>query len=238
MQLYYKSILFVFFLLTGTIGRAQDDSTNVTGPALDTVSSLRRLEDRPFRHSLVPFSLVGYGLLAQAVNPLDELDRSLQGAFSRSSRQTRVDDYLQYAPVAAFYGMKAAGLPSRHNLVGGTLIYLLSAVVVTVTTQGGKRIFGRTRPDGSSDNSFPSGHTATAFAGAEFFNREYGGLSPWYGVAAYTTAATTGYLRIYNNKHWFSDVLAGAGIGILSARFSGWLAPRLFRRVFRRGPRS
>jgi membrane-associated phospholipid phosphatase len=40
-------------------------------------------------------------------------------------------------------------------------------------------------------------------------------------------AATTGYLRMYNNKHWFGDVVAGAGVGILSAKFSYWLFEKL-----------
>ncbi len=78
------------------------------------------------------------------------------------------------------------------------------------------------RPDGSRRNSFPSGHTATAFLGAELVRIEYG----WgWGAAAYTAAAATGFLRMYNEKHWFHDVIAGAGIGILSARVAYWLLP-------------
>ena len=66
----------------------------------------------------------------------------------------------------------------------------------------------------------PSGHTATAFAGAELLRLEYKEVSPWYGFAGYVVATATGTLRVLNNRHWVSDVVAGAGFGILSARLS------------------
>ena len=68
------------------------------------------------------------------------------------------------------------------------------------------------RPDGSSNNSFPSGHTATAFAGAECMYREYKDQSIWYGIEGYAVATATGLFRMYNDRHWLTDVVAGAGI--------------------------
>ena len=90
------------------------------------------------------------------------------------------------------------------------------------------------RPDGSSTNSFPSGHTATAFMGAEFLYQEYKDVSIWYGVGGYAIATTTGALRIYNNKHWLTDVAAGAGIGILCTKAAYWLNPLLNEKKFNR----
>jgi membrane-associated phospholipid phosphatase len=90
-----------------------------------------------------------------------------------------------------------------------------------------KRATGVTRPDGTNALSFPSGHTATAFASAEFMRMEYKDVSPWYGIAGYAAAATTGYLRMYNNRHWLGDVLAGAGIGILSTQAAYFLYPKI-----------
>lgn len=81
------------------------------------------------------------------------------------------------------------------------------------------------RPDGSSLNSFPSGHTATAFMGAELMMQEYKNESVWYGISGYVVAAGTGAFRMYNNRHWLTDVVAGAGIGILSAKAGYWLYP-------------
>lgn len=88
------------------------------------------------------------------------------------------------------------------------------------------------RPDGSSRNSFPSGHTATAFLGAEILRREYWKVSPWIGIAGYAVAAGTGFFRMYNNRHWLTDVVAGAGFGILSAQAAYWLYPAIAKTFF------
>ena len=45
--------------------------------------------------------------------------------------------------------------------------------------------------------------------------QEYKDVSVWYGISGYIVATGTGFFRIYNNKHWLTDVAAGAGIGIL-----------------------
>jgi membrane-associated phospholipid phosphatase len=68
------------------------------------------------------------------------------------------------------------------------------------------------RPNGS-DHSFPSGHTAASFMGAEFIRKEYG----WaWGVPAYLAASYVGWSRVVSGNHWPRDVFAGAAIGILS----------------------
>ena len=88
--------------------------------------------------------------------------------------------------------------------------------------------------DAQHDYSFPSGHTATAFMGAEFLRKEYWDVSPWIGVAGYAVAAGTGFFRMYNNRHWLTDVLTGAGIGILSTQAAYWLYPTITKTFFRK----
>ena len=90
-----------------------------------------------------------------------------------------------------------------------------------------KKLTHRTRPDSSTDNSFPSGHTATAFVAAEFLHQEYGEKSVWISVGGYTMATLIGVSRVFNNRHWVSDVVAGGGIGILSTKAVYWLYPHL-----------
>jgi membrane-associated phospholipid phosphatase len=99
-----------------------------------------------------------------------------------------------------------------------------------------KNISHEQRPDGSNDFSFPSGHTAEAFASAEFMRQEYKDVSPWYGVAGYLTATATGLLRMYNNKHWLSDVVAGAGVGIASTKLAYLIYPAIKRKLFKDKP--
>jgi membrane-associated phospholipid phosphatase len=73
----------------------------------------------------------------------------------------------------------------------------------------------RTRPDGSNNLSFPSGHTSTAFSLAAVAESHYG----WkVGVPAYLLASGIGLSRIEKDKHYLSDVLAGATLGIIVGR--------------------
>nr|WP_231403250.1 phosphatase PAP2 family protein [Hymenobacter guriensis] len=88
-----------------------------------------------------------------------------------------------------------------------------------------KNLTRETRPDGSDNLSFPSGHTAQAFLAASIVHTEFRDKSQWYGIGAYTIATSVAALRMINNKHWQSDVVAGAGFGILSAHL-GYLTHR------------
>jgi membrane-associated phospholipid phosphatase len=89
------------------------------------------------------------------------------------------------------------------------------------------------RPDHSAFNSFPSGHTANAFSGAEFLWQEYKDVSVWYGISGYLVASGTGVFRIVNDRHWLTDVVAGAGIGILSTKIAYWVFPYMNKHIFK-----
>jgi hypothetical protein len=136
------------------------------------------------------------------------------------TKKIHLDDYFQFAPAAITFGLEVAGVKGKHNALQTSIIYVMSNVFLNVLVVPTKRYTHELRPDSSNYLSFPSGHTSEAFASAELMRLEYQETQPWLGVAGYAMAVTTGYLRMYNNKHWISDVIAGAGIGIASTRLS------------------
>lgn len=175
---------------------------------------------------IMPLSLIGAGTLG-FVEPIRNTRYEVRDFLEewRGEHRVTVDDYLQYAPSASVYGLSLLGADAKHNYVDRTLELAVSYVAVGVMVNAIKYTVREPRPDGSANNSFPSGHTATTFMGAELVRIEYGDESPWYSVGAYAVATTVGVLRVYNERHWFTDVFAGAGVGILSARIGHWLLP-------------
>lgn len=140
------------------------------------------------------------------------------------------DDYLQYAPAAVMLGIKAFDPSGGANSWGRMLTAdAFSIASMALVVNGIKYSFGRLRPDGSAYNSFPSGHTATAFMSATMLHKEYGWKSPWYSIGGYTAAAITGVSRIMNNRHYLTDVIAGAAIGIGSVHLGYWLSSLIFK---------
>nr|WP_244825042.1 phosphatase PAP2 family protein [Carboxylicivirga mesophila] len=119
------------------------------------------------------------------------------------------------------------GIEGRHKLLEQTILLSIASGITALTVNSLKYSTKVLRPDGTSYNSFPSGHTAIAFMGAEFLWQEYKHHSIWYGIGGYSVASATGLFRIYNDRHWFGDVIAGAGIGMLSAKFAYWLYPQI-----------
>ena len=140
----------------------------------------------------------------------------------QAHEHTHLEDYVQYAPMAANIGMGWRGIEARHTGRERVLTTGTAFCVMTALAGGLKYTIHEERPDGTDNKSFPSGHAARAFMGAELVRMEYGtGL----GIAAYGTAIGVGCLRVYNDRHWWHDVAAGAAIGILSTHIAYWLLP-------------
>ncbi len=144
------------------------------------------------------------------------------------SFHTTIDDYLQYAPAVTLLAMKAAGVKGNSSWGKMLTADAFSTLLMAAAVNGMKYTIRLKRPDGSSRNSFPSGHTATAFLTATLLHKEYGERYPWISAAGYTVAASVGGMRMLNNRHWMSDVLAGAGIGIMAGEFGYWLSDLVF----------
>jgi membrane-associated phospholipid phosphatase len=130
---------------------------------------------------------------------------------------TSIDNNLQFAPIAAVFALKAFGVKSRSDILNQAIITVKAELLTNLIVHGMKNIIPSERPNGGA-HSMPSGHTAQAFLSATILDMEYRDTSPWISISGYATASATGILRMVNNKHWFSDVLIGAGIGIFSTK--------------------
>ena len=144
--------------------------------------------------------------------------------------KTGIDDYTQFFAPALTVGLKLGGVQGRSDWPRFAASAAMSYGIMALLVNGIKYTAKEMRPDGSSANSWPSGHTATSFVGATILHKEYGlTRSPWYSVAGYGVATATGVMRVLNNRHWVSDVLSGAGIGIISGELAYALSDIFFK---------
>ena len=185
---------------------------------------------------IVPGVLFTYGALTLNTGKLRQINEVVHKATARTDQPFKkpfVEDYLLFAPAVTVYGLNFAGIKGQNNFIDRTLLYGMSELLSSSIIYGVKRLGIETRPDSSDRYSFPSGHTAEAFICAEFLHQEYKGRVHWTVIAAgYTVAASVAYLRMYHNKHYLSDVVAGAGVGIAATRFSYYLYPLLKHVIF------
>ncbi len=188
----------------------------------------------PVAGFILPTVFISYGFIAHKYKPLKQLDISTNNEIREHIvKKYTVDDYTQYVPAIAVYGLQLTGMKPKHNLRDRTFVMASSCLIMSGCVMTLKNISKIERPDSSNFHSFPSGHTATAFTGAHILFREYKDISPWIGVMGYAVAGFTGGMRVYNRKHWISDVVAGAGFGIMSAEIGFLLLP-VFQNIVER----
>ena len=188
-----------------------------------------------YKALIAPTILIGYGVIGIESDFLKGFNGSIKEEVNEDiDEKITIDDFTQYLPAASVYGLNAIGIEGKHGFKERSIILATSYLLVTGTVLTLKSVTRIERPDGTSFNSFPSGHTATAFAGAEFLWQEYKDQSIWYGISGYLVASGTGIFRIYNDRHWLTDVAAGAGIGILCTKTAYWLYPRIQEMLFKK----
>lgn len=207
----------------------QKDSARSITILPDTVKPLKS----NFRAFIMPAAFISYGSLSFAVPAIRQIDYNVHNEMTQHYPNFRspIDNYLQFGPTVGVYALNFAGIKGKNTFIDRTILLVMSEAIFYGATAFLKSATGRLRPDGSNRLSWPSGHAGNAFTSAEFMAQEYSERSPWYGVAAYSFATTTAILRVYNDKHWFSDIIAGAGFGIIATKTAYYIYPVIRKKL-------
>jgi hypothetical protein len=200
-------ILVFVFVFTVSVARAQDSAWQAS-----------RRGNFPYKQQIFPVALIATGT-TMMWRGNDELNR-------RTPRTSvTIDDYLQYAPILDLYVADLARAKTQNNVWDQTKYLLLSQLLCAVTVQTLKYTVRKQRPNNGTYNSYPSGHTSVAFVGATVMYHEFKVTNTFLAYCGFAMAASVGILRTTNQRHWASDVFAGAGIGILSTNLVYYFEP-------------
>ena len=150
----------------------------VTGPlhaATAAADSLARPQ-RPWTGMAVGAGMLATSAIARQAYP------DVPADIAAGKNTDRGTDWLQYAPLAAPWILKATGVPTRSGWGRMAVSQGIATMLMAGSVKTLKETVSSTRPDGSDTHSFPSGHTAWAFMGATMMARELADVSPWYAV--------------------------------------------------------
>lgn len=178
---------------------------------------------------IIPGTFLVYSGLKPFVNSIQKADDSLYVRIKENypGFHTNAEDYLMWVPSASVYALDAFHVKTQHNFKEH-LILDASSIIITGGIGYAMRLVSKNIGVYNTHHTkFPSGHTANAFRGAEFFHQELKKINPLLSYSGYLVATTVGILRIYNKDHLLTEVFAGAGLGILSTKFSYWLFSKI-----------
>lgn len=225
------SCILMAFLCIASVSAQNVEALSVTA---DSVAEAPSSSSKYTIFEIVaPSLMITYGLISLDDNLLRQFDNNVRNEIHKNNLliSSSLDDYLQYSPAAVAFGMKLTGVKSTHKIDEMLILYGMSYATCGAVGLAAKEIVGRMRPNGAAKNSFPSGHTLTAFVAAEFLHQEFKDQSVWISVGGYTMASFIGVSRMLRDKHWLSDVVCGAGMGILATKVCYWIYPYL-RKIF------
>lgn len=165
----FKTILFSFLSIATLHAQNQIESAQEKKIDTDTITKKDNDHKFKFKQLIIPTVLIGYGAIGIESDQLKLFNSQIKEEVNEDiDEKITIDDFAQYAPALSVYGLNAFGIKGKHNLKDRTIILGTSYLLMSASVLSLKSITKVERPDGSAFNSFPSGHTATAFAGAEF----------------------------------------------------------------------
>ncbi len=188
------------------------------GQVQDSVRSRKLLY-----RSIVPATSIVASILINGSQFEHNLQENLIGWVGEDFH-SNIDEYFQYVPIAEMYLADIVGVQSKNHWFDQTKYLFISNLISSTITYGLKSWTGKTLPNGEPD-SFPSGHTTVAFTNATVLFNEFVETSPLLAYSGYAFATTAGFYRMLNNEHWLSDILLGAGIGMLVTELVYYFEP-------------
>jgi membrane-associated phospholipid phosphatase len=190
----------------------------------DSISISKSKDKITYKQFIAPVALVTTGTLLLNSKLNDDLQANANRFFDKDFK-TNADDFLLFVPMGQIYLGKSLGFKPKNDFQHQTINIAMANVMAYSATRILKVTFKEQRPDQSDNESFPSGHTALAFTNASLLFYEFKDSNVWYASSGFLFATATGVLRIANNKHYTSDVLAGAGIGLASGLIVAYWNP-------------
>ena len=174
---------------------------------------------------IIPGTFLVYGALKPVVSGIQQLDNDIMKQVKKnySGFHTNAEDYIMWAPSASLYLMDAFKVNTKHSFKEHLLLDAGSIIVTGGIGYVMRKITGNIKEYNMQGTKFPSGHTANAFRGAEILHQELKNSHKLLSYCGYLPAVTVGVLRIYNKAHLLTEVLAGAGLGILSTKLTYWV---------------
>lgn len=165
---------------------------------------------------IVPASLLGISAIATHTTKFRDILPIKRP--NPKDRLTPFDDLFQYTVAPSLFIFDAIG-KEKHHPIDQFFLTALSYGFTVAPTRFIKDHYYSPRPYGGK-NSYPSGHTAVAFVGAHLIYKEFKDSNPWIAYSGYVLGAVVAGARVTHDKHWVSDVMAGAGIAILSTELA------------------
>jgi hypothetical protein len=202
MSKYFWLVFLLFFCVHFT--QAQKDTVIVKQPTQKSLLS----------KSILPLTLIVGGTLYSGTQSEKNVQADVRNRVG-NTYHNGADDYIQYIPFAQVYIGDVIGFEAKNHWFDQTKNMVISSVGTGIIVHSFKRLIGKERPDGSSNHSFPSGHTSNTFVGATVLYHEFKESTPVYAYSGFLISSATGGLRVMNNRHWVSDVVVGAGVAIL-----------------------
>lgn len=218
-SVFFLIIFFIFYCNTLFAQQLQEPGNTIADTSIKNYNNNHYLNPPAL---IIPGTFLIYAGLKPFINGIQKLDNNIMDHVQQRypGFHTNAADYIMWAPSASLYLMDALKVKTTHNF-SEHLIIDAGSIIITGGIGYGMRIITRNiKVYNEKGTKFPSGHAANAFRGAEILRQELKISNKLLSYSGYIVATGVGMLRIYDKDHLLSEALAGAGLGILSAKLT------------------